>query len=144
MLHSCGFVKSASLRHYRVRCQGRIYDSLDSPAFSLVHFDMSHPLSESPARKRFTSRPRYLFSPHATPIMNLPLETLTEIARYIPERHATYGYVVESANIASFSAVSRTMRAVSLRVLFQEVPITSEKQLHALGAIPQYLFRFIR
>ncbi|KAF9519641.1 hypothetical protein BS47DRAFT_1336729 [Hydnum rufescens UP504] len=105
---------------------------------------MPHSLSDSPLPRRCTSRPRYLLSPHTTPIMNLPVEILSEIARYIPERHATYGYVVESANIASFSAVSRTMHAVSLPVLFRQIPITSEKQLHALGTIPDYLFPFVR
>lgn len=67
-----------------------------------------------------------------SPIMNLPNELLCEIASEISTRHSSRGYVTESADLAAFSSVSRTMNAVAHPLLYKEIAITSERQLYAL------------
>lgn len=80
----------------------------------------------------------------SAPIMNLPNELLAEIANYIPIRHPKSGYVVEVKSLASLSATSRTMRAVATPLLFKEVVITNERQLHTLAGAPKDLLRLVQ
>lgn len=80
----------------------------------------------------------------ATPIMKLPNELLSEIARLIPGRHASLGYTTDCTSLSALSCVSRVMRAVALPHLFREVPITSERQLSALQAVPADLLHLVR
>lgn len=78
------------------------------------------------------------------PIEELPDELLAEIASNVSLRHPVGGYVVEATNLASFSTVSRVMRAAALPVLFNEVPISSERLLRAFVNVPPCLLRFVR
>lgn len=79
-----------------------------------------------------------------SPIMTLPTELLCAIAAEIPTRHATNGYVVESANLASFRAVNRLFNTIALLLLFKEVTITSEHQLQTLESASEDLLDRIR
>lgn len=78
------------------------------------------------------------------PLLALPVELLTEIARRVPDRHELYGYIVDARSLAALSASSRTLRSVAQEMLFKEVLITSERQLKALAINSKRLLSHVR
>lgn len=78
------------------------------------------------------------------PIAVLPVELLSKIAHEVPERHEQLGYVVNARSLASLARVSRTLRGVAQPLLFKEIVITSEHQLHALVNAPVELLETIK
>lgn len=78
------------------------------------------------------------------PMAVLPIELLSKIAYDVPERHSQLGYVVDARGLAAFTRVSRVLRGVAQSVLFKEVVITSEHQLHALVNAPTELLEMVR
>lgn len=77
-------------------------------------------------------------------LIRLPNELLLEIAGYLPDRHPDLGYVIESANLASLSSVSRKLRAITLPLLFREVSIISEDRFRQLDGVPSQLLKHLR
>lgn len=78
------------------------------------------------------------------PLAYLPVELLSKIAYEVPERHERFGYVVDARPLASLARVSQVLRGVAQSVLFREVIITSEHQLHALVNSPIELLESVR
>lgn len=78
------------------------------------------------------------------PIAALPFEILSKIAYDVAERHYTFDYVVDPRTLAALARVSKTLRPVAQELLFKEVLITSERQLHALVRSPLELLANVR
>lgn len=77
-------------------------------------------------------------------ILRLPNELLTEIASLVAERHqrARDRFVIDSPSLFALCSACRTLNAITMPFLYEEIAIASKDALRVLQFAPQrYLAR---
>ncbi|KAF8314009.1 hypothetical protein DL93DRAFT_2167495 [Clavulina sp. PMI_390] len=92
------------------------------------------PVSRRAAATRAASVPR----------LDLPTELVLEIASYLVDRNPLDGTVLNVSSVSRMSCTSRRMRYTLLPVLFNALPIASERHLYALSLMHPELLKYCR